>query len=167
MVLCDVTLCFATTSPERPAIAIPVAELATSGRFQALTESCGLRQWVSRTIGTYTAPTIAALSELRPQKGPALLALLYSNGVLSIWPPTRGALRPMCQVNFALKPPAGGRGGEAAEGPITFTGMCVIAKLHASELNDVHQECMNGKPAVRPVTSVCLPQCVPALNDCV
>jgi hypothetical protein len=135
MVLCDTTLCLATNSPDRPALAIPASEIATSGRFHTLTEGGGLRQWVSRTMGTYTAPTIAALSGLLTHKGPALLAVLYSNGVLSVWLPTRGALRPMCQLNVAPTPTTG------EGGPVTMTGLCAIMN---QSMNAAHQGRMNG-----------------------
>ena len=147
LVLCGAVLCFATTSADAPLLCLPTTDLTTSSHLHALTESGGIRKWVSRTMGTYQPPKIAALSVLRFRGGPHLLAVLYDDGTLSVWLPARGAVRPLCQAAVGVPD-----GTTAATAATTLTGMCALLThcnpaVDAALLSHIHTS--KGKIAGR------------------
>lgn len=135
MAICEQTLCFACQSAETPLITIPLADLA-SARPSPLRESRTVRQWVSGLLGTSQPPQVACLAALplspaSPSTAPAspesLLAVLYTNGLLSVW--EAGSGRHLCQTIVG----SGADGGHAdpTTPTDTVTGMCASLRICA------------------------------------
>jgi hypothetical protein len=134
LALCNGGLVLATSNPEKPAIVLPAADI-TSGHFSILAEPGGLRQWVSRAMGTYTAPTIAALSVLRPRGAPELLAALHTNGVISLWAVASGTPRMLGQL--PVVPLATSPSSQLAS-PHQATALCAFLSSFACKLSAPH-----------------------------
>ena len=133
MVLSGRTLCFATTAAAAPLLCIAVDDLDKSRHLSPLAAPAGLRQWVARTLGTWNAPPVAALSVVRTEQEDPLLTVLYAEGTVAVWRASKAAVRPLCTLHVA----AGGDPAVAA----TFTGMCapwLVAGWRTSALNQMY-----------------------------
>lgn len=135
MAICEQTLCLACQSAETPLITIPLADLA-SARPSPLRESKTVRQWVSGLLGTSQPPQVACLAALplspaSPSAAAAsprnFLAVLYTNGLLSVWEAASG--RHLCQTIVGSG--ADGRHTDPNAPPVTVTGMCDSPQLCA------------------------------------
>eukprot|EP00892_Ulva_mutabilis_P004575 jgi/Ulvmu1/248/UM001_0252.1 len=127
MAVCQHTLCLACQSTETPLIAIPLSELAAA-RPGPLRESKTVRQWVSGLLGTSQPPQIACLAAvpLLPADSAStkssphrLLAVLYTNGLLSVWEADSG--RHLCQMMVGSL--ANGQHAEAGAPPVSVSGL--------------------------------------------
>lgn len=104
---------------------LPATDVA-SGRYSVLAEPSSIRRWVSRTIGTYTAPAIAALAVLTPRGAPPMLATAQTSGLLTIWAISGGAGRVLCQVEVLPQ-----SAGTEPTGELHVTGLCAPLRTHA------------------------------------
>lgn len=129
MAICQGTLCLACHSAETPLITVPLSDLATA-RPAPLRESRTVRQWVSGLLGTSQPPQVACIATvpLAPADPAAamasphsFLAVLYTNGLLSIW--EAGSGRHLCQM--IVGPGADGRHAESDTPPVAVSGLCV------------------------------------------
>lgn len=146
MTICQSTLCLACQSTETPLVTIPVSDLA-SARTTPLRESKTVRQWVSGLLGTSQPPQIACLATvpLWPNDSAStaasphsLLAVLYTNGLLSVWEAASG--RHLCQMIVGSG--ADGRHADSGAQPVTVSGLCDSAafsgSLHPLQQGSVH-----------------------------